>query len=177
MALSPGTPKWDNIYLYIYIYIVYTSFGNLASKMSSHFCKFFFLWEIVSVRGAFWGLINEKSWFKICYVLLFGSLRGPLLYCQLFPDVKRQEMIYHQSIYPCVPSLNLLDCKEDKNWWWSRRLKNAMSLHCPKRIPSIVLRKHLPQSPKNNRIPLKIEDTPLILLHHSMCFTAHSANS
>lgn len=149
--------------------------GNLASKMSSHFCKLFFgeiSWgRRFQLEVPPWEL---KSWELF---VVSKKVHSFIANGHAVPSKKGDVMIYHQSIYPCVPSLDLLDSKEDKNWWWSRRLKNAMSLHCPKRIPFIVLRKHLPRSPKNSRISLKIEDTPLILLHHSRCFTSHSANS
>ncbi len=147
-------------------YTIYcTSFGNLASKTASHFCKLFFVTgfgEIlvgsVSVRGAFGvkervdsrsatfsssgagELGLEKQWNKIGNFVV-RCQECPLLYSQwaFSPDVKRQEVIYHPSICSCVPSLDLLDSKEDNNWWWSRSLKNAMSLHCPKQIPSCSL--------------------------------------
>lgn len=138
--------------------------------MSSHFCKLFFFGKLFQLEVPFGVLSTKRVDSKSATFSCLGAeeVHSFIANWHSVPMLKKQEMIYHQSIYPCVLSLNLLDCKEDKNWWWSRRLKNAMSLHCPKRIPSIVLRKHLPHSPKTNRIPLKIEDTPL---------TAHSANS
>ena len=52
-------PVHPNGIIFIYIYIVYTSFGNLASKTSSHFCKLFFFGKLFQLEVPF-GVLSTK---------------------------------------------------------------------------------------------------------------------